>query len=194
MNYFSIFPTLNYTLAETSADGTLAFTRPVPNMTARVRLENFAVDTERVPYQTYRVLNGERPDVVAAKFYGSSEFIWLILLANNMRDWYDWPMGNLEFENYIAKKYESTPGALDGVSRSQNEVNPLPDTQYLRQIGDQEYFVNRETYLGLPPAQRRMITVYAQEEQDNVRRQEIRLITPAAASSIQEQLTRALRA
>jgi hypothetical protein len=194
MNYFSIFPTINYTLAEISGDTSIPISRPVPNMTARVRLENFDLDMEQVSYQTYRIQDGERPDVVSTKFYSSSEFVWVIFLANNMRDWYDWPMGNIEFDNYMAKKYESAPGANDGVSRSQNQLTPLPDTQYLRLIGAEEYFVNRETYLGLSPSQRRLITVYQQEEQENVRRQEIRLLDLAAVRSIQEQLVRVMRA
>lgn len=194
MNYFTLFPKIGYTLTEYTDDTFALINRTIPNMTVRLRLENFSANLERIPYVTYRVHEGERPDTLAAKFYGSSGYVWIIFLANNMRDWYDWPMSNDEFQRYIAKKYESVPGALDGVSRSQNLVTRLPETQYFHVIDGVQYGVNEETYLSLAPIQRAILSVYDQEEETNSDRQEIRLIEPAVVASLEEQFLKLMQA
>ena len=194
MNYFTRLPRIPYTATEYTDDTGLPVNRTVPDMTVRFQLQSLVTGSESIPFVTYRIQESERADTIAAKFYGSSQYVWLIFLANNMRDWYDWPMSNEEFENYIAKKYESSAGALDGVARSQNEVTPLPDTQYIQLIDGERYFVNRETYLSLGTAVREIKTVYEQEEEANDTRREIKIVEPRIVPSIENQLDALLRA
>lgn len=130
MNYFNLFPTISYTLHEQVNGNVLPVNRTVPNMTIKLRLENFQKDIEGVPFITYRIREGERPDTIAVKHYGSSEFVWIIFIANNMRNWFDWPMTSEEFPRYIAKKYESSTDALDGIVRSQRIGSTIVDSKF----------------------------------------------------------------
>ena len=57
-------------------------------------------------YSYYRITEGERPDVVAAKLYGDSTLYWLFWLVNeNLQDLSDWPKSQRLFEKYIDRKY-----------------------------------------------------------------------------------------
>ena len=40
--------------------------------------------TNVISYYPYQVQEGERPDTLAHMYYGSVDFMWLILYANNL--------------------------------------------------------------------------------------------------------------
>ena len=57
-------------------------------------------------YEKYKVIGNDRPDNVAEKVYGDSSLDWLILLSNNIIDFYnEWPMNDSEFYNHLSQKY-----------------------------------------------------------------------------------------
>ena len=59
-------------------------------------------------YNNYEIQSGDRPDTVADKFYGDSNYAWLILLYNEIDDpIFGWPLFNIDFDNYIKGKYGS---------------------------------------------------------------------------------------
>ena len=62
-----------------------------------------------VAFDKYRIIGEERPDQIADKIYGSSEYDWVILLSNNIiniRE--EWPLSDSEFNTYIATKYTAS--------------------------------------------------------------------------------------
>ena len=117
MRYFQYFPTLNYRTTEIQNGLPQEIIRAVPNML--VRLQS-TIDFGA--YDWYKIQDRDRPDLLGAQWYGDSQYAWVVLLTNNMRDLYDWPMTNLEFHDYMAQKYESVAGARDGVEQSQNTI------------------------------------------------------------------------
>lgn len=100
MRYFQYFPTLTYRTTEIQNGLPQEIVRSVPNMT--VRLQSIA---ELGAYEWYQIQDRDRADTLAAQWYGSSKYAWVVMLSNNMRDLYDWPMTNLEFYDYMNKKY-----------------------------------------------------------------------------------------
>lgn len=196
MRYFSLFPTIPYAMTEVEADTRRLVTRRVPNMTVTLKFREILESIPSLPYEIYRIQETERPDTLAAKMYGSSEYAWIILLANKMRDWYDWPLTSLEFDTYMNRKYESAPGTNDGVVRAQNLVDGmrLPDTQYYQLINGQRYYVNEETYMTLSLSDRGMVSVYDQELADNDARREIRILNASVVTSVVNQLNTLLKA
>lgn len=57
-------------------------------------------------YYEYEIKEGETPELLAHKLYGSSELHWIILLLNNIIDpYYDWPMSQNVFKKYLNIKY-----------------------------------------------------------------------------------------
>ena len=57
-------------------------------------------------YDKYDVPEGETPESVAFRIYGSADYHWIILMTNDVKDrYYDWPMTQPQFQQYIEDKY-----------------------------------------------------------------------------------------
>lgn len=57
-------------------------------------------------YTTYTVNDGESPQMIAHKLYDSAEHDWVLLMFNEIHNpYFDWPMGQLDLENYVKGKY-----------------------------------------------------------------------------------------
>lgn len=69
------------------------------------------VSTNPLVYLPYTVKEGERPEDIAHWYYGSTDYVWLVYLANNIIDPYNqWPMSIEEFNNYMIEKYTEQSG------------------------------------------------------------------------------------
>jgi hypothetical protein len=57
-------------------------------------------------YDYYDIKDGETPELIADKIYGSSDYHWVIMLANNRYDYVaDWPLKYGTLQEYINAKY-----------------------------------------------------------------------------------------
>ena len=191
MQFFQKFPFTNYTLTEFVNGLPYVVTRYVPNMTTKLTL--LSVGDERYAYTYYRVRDTDRPDTVAAQFYGSAKYTWVVLMANDIRDWYDWPLTDLEFEHYMNGQYETQTGLFDGSAAARATVENYQ--QIVQSVDGVEERVNVDStaYALLLPAARTTVTVYDAEKADNDAKRLIRLPTPDSLSIIEGQLNRALQ-
>lgn len=59
-------------------------------------------------YSYYRVQNGERPDIVSMKLYGTPDYYWTFFIANDhlKSGIANWPMSAEMFEDYMKEEYE----------------------------------------------------------------------------------------
>lgn len=58
--------------------------------------------------RTYTIIDGESPDLISNKIYGTPKYEYIILLVNRIRNFYDeWPMSYKVFNDYIEQKYGS---------------------------------------------------------------------------------------
>jgi len=71
-------------------------------------------------YKFYNIKNGERPDIVSGRLYGTSRYYWTFFLLNDhLHDGYRaWPMSQEALQDYMAKEYrgfaiETSPKATD---------------------------------------------------------------------------------
>lgn len=68
----------------------------------------------------YDVGDGERPEHVAYKVYGESDLFWVVCMINSIENpYYDWPLSNLQFENYLKDKY-TEPDAIHHYEKLQS--------------------------------------------------------------------------
>lgn len=59
-----------------------------------------------VAFTFYEIKDGERPEQIANRLYGNSNYHWLVLLANDITDpYYGWYMSQSTLEQYIQKRY-----------------------------------------------------------------------------------------
>lgn len=95
---FKNFPSMQYTLNTGKVVTIKDFFR-------KAKIESNTIDS-LIEYQSYEILEGERPDIVAAKLYGDSDLHWTFFLVNDFDNYYDWFMDYETFENYMAEKYQ----------------------------------------------------------------------------------------
>ena len=134
----------------------------VTNLLRRVGIRA-KVKTNTLLFDTYKVKEGETPEIIAHKLYGDTELHWVVMLVNNITDRYhDWPMNNLQFNTYLNQKYTNT----DGVHHYEIE----------QQSGDTTTKIEVTDLINYPSASTVTNYEYEQKRQDELR--EIRLLDP----------------
>jgi len=84
------------------------------DITVVSKIKDYVKDFRKIAYTPYVIRDGETPDFVSYKLYGSPEYDWVIMLTNNMYSIYDdWPKNTDEFKNYIIEKYGSLQTAMN---------------------------------------------------------------------------------
>jgi hypothetical protein len=124
-NFLDKFPLVRYTV-----DKSLLSERDtVTNILFRVGIIKEVMETNVDSYQFYSVRDGDRPETLADRIYGTPEAHWVILYANNIYDpYYDWPMDDRTFQKYIIKKYGSIEWAKTNYHHYEKVItreNPL---------------------------------------------------------------------
>lgn len=103
MSYFKYFPKINYKFSSTDF-----FTKEIINLTAVPKIIDSLSDKEGV-YIDYTIKDGERPEFLANKFYGSPTYHWIILLSNQiLNPYFDWPLDTYTLDKYIESYYPGT--------------------------------------------------------------------------------------
>lgn len=58
-------------------------------------------------FNKYTILDGERPDLLAEKFYGNPGYDWVILVTNNIiNPLFDYPLENIRLYDFVSKIYD----------------------------------------------------------------------------------------
>lgn len=100
--YFNFFPKTFYSLSDKSTSADL-----VINLIARFGFEQSLKENSSIFYP-YDIQDGDTPESIANKYYGSPERHWVVLLFNNIIDpQYDWPLDQRTIIKYINDKYTS---------------------------------------------------------------------------------------
>jgi hypothetical protein len=100
----------------------------ITNLTFKFKFnENFKQNS--VVYYDYIIPEGETPEILADKFYDSSERHWIILMVNNIiNPLLDWPMSYTTLNKYIDSKYsannyaDTSNTSVTGLSWSESNV------------------------------------------------------------------------
>ena len=59
-------------------------------------------------YDSFDVPEGDSPETVAYKVYGSTEYFWIVCLLNNVVNrFYDWPLDEYNFQQFVKDKYDN---------------------------------------------------------------------------------------
>ena len=138
----------------------------VKDILRRVRINQKIKDSIAL-LEPYDIQDGERPEHVSFKFYGSPVYHWVILLVNEITDpYYGWPLGQREFQNYVADKY-ANPDAVHHYEKVQSS-GPTTSIDYSHMIEC------NSTDTGAQSVSNRE---YEQRRQDSISR--IKLLNPA---------------
>lgn len=130
--------------------------RAVKDITTNVRFRKQLL-SQITLYDEYDIQSGETPDIIAAKYYGSSDYHWVIMLANERFNYVtDFPLDYYAFELYVNDKYGE-------------------DLYAVHHYEDENGFV---VNVGYP------VSNYEYEERENEKKRRIKLISPKMLSTI----------
>lgn len=99
--YFANFPKIVYDFDLTNG----VDYRIVTDVTRNVRLRKQILENISL-YDYYDIAEGETPEIISEKIYGTPYYHWVIMLVNQRYDYVnDFPLTQLELDTHIDKKY-----------------------------------------------------------------------------------------
>ena len=187
MNYFKFFPkTFN------SRDGFANDIKFVTNIMSRFNILR-SVLNNTTAFHSVTIQDNDRPDTVAHKYYGSSDYTWLVLLSNQYTDpnW-EWPLNDQDFLNLIKVKYGSIAEAKSKIVRYEKKINnrfyQVKEGDFLSgytSINDDGFVFDSDNRLS---STFKAITAFQDEFDSNEKKREIQLIDRALLSHMEKEL------
>jgi hypothetical protein len=150
------------------------------NLMLKTDIIKSVLDTVQV-FHPFVIRDGERADTVAYDYYGNSELYWLVYMANDIVDpYYDWPLTQAEFKDFIVKKYGSAEAAQGTLLYWSNPDFDYYMTDETRNLLDVEFLSGWNT------------PVYAYDYEDglNEAKRNIRLIDSSYAPQVVAEIGR----
>lgn len=170
--YFSFYPKVAYKLDD------FDYVKSI-DISSSIKIKNFLKAYKGILYNPYVIKNGERPEHVAYKVYGSEKYDWVILLGNDIHSIYeDWPKSSEDFIEYIELKYGSLEYATNNIKTYYDIYNNVIDLT---------------TYNSLEPGLRSSETYYQYEMQKNDQKALIKIISPSLLITIEGNIRDILR-
>jgi hypothetical protein len=106
--YFKNFPEFLYEFKV----GGVNKTSIVKDITRNIRFRRDVLANITV-YDSYDIVDGETPEIIAEKIYGNAQYHWIIMLANDRYDYIeDFPLSEVELVKVITSKYPGTENEI----------------------------------------------------------------------------------
>lgn len=103
--YFKDFPIFLY---DFNYGNGVVKTSVVKDITRNIRIKQEVLANVAL-YDYYDIVDGETPEIIAEKFYGSPEYHWVVMLANEKLDYaLDFPMPENVLQKHISDVYNPT--------------------------------------------------------------------------------------
>ena len=188
-NYFKNIPNVLYDINGTEPNQF----RAVTNIMSRVRFKPSVIENI-TDYYPYKVLEGERPDIVSYKKYGTVAYSYLILLINDIVDpLFDWPLPSRQFENYIIEQYGSVANAQSTNKYYYQIVRAeVARTGVSERVPEYKIIVDQTTYNSLDSSVRSAQNVYDWEVEQNDNKRNINVINPDFIQDIDYEVKKTL--
>ena len=84
----------------------------IKNIFRRVKIQDWIQENTNF-FNRYTIRDGERPDTLAERLYGSPDRDWIVILTagiTNIRN--DWPLSNYDLYRYVEAKYGTDLNAI----------------------------------------------------------------------------------
>ena len=123
-NIFESFPLIAYTLDDGDTE------QVVTDIFRRAILSKEFLDNNSY-FELYDVLDGETPEELSYRYYGTQDLHWLVLLTNNIQDpRFEWPLSSDDLYKQVVSKY-GTEKDVFTVNRAVNNKGYQVETFFL---------------------------------------------------------------
>ena len=105
MRYFNEFPVIDYNLSGQNGN-----TKKVTDIFRRVKVRSKIAKNVAL-FDKIDIPEGDNPEDIAYKAYGDADYFWVVCLMNNIVNrYYDWPLDEYNFQQFVADKYTNPDG------------------------------------------------------------------------------------
>ena len=161
--YFKDFPQVEY-------QGKIA-----RNLISRPKIKEQLLGNPNAFYD-YVITNDLRPDQVSYLYYNDPHLVWLIFLANNIVDpYYDWPLNQQMFEDFLISKYGTVAAAQAKILHYKHNTKGTIITK--------ETFDLNSTFGKIVAGQYTAVYAYDYEDDLNEAKRQIKLVDKRFAAS-----------
>jgi hypothetical protein len=174
--YFTRFPVISY-------NG--VFVRDITRRTNFIQ-QNFLSPFLFLPYT---VKQGERPEDVAHFYYGSVDYTWLVLMANNIIDPYlDWILDAEQFHLSLQTKYKTLSGKTGSQIVDWTMTETIDENIVFYYDDEKDVKISASSISHVPnPSDYRPIRIYEYETEVNEAKGEIKLVDKARLAQVDKQ-------
>lgn len=205
-NYFRYFPQTYYNL-EDSKNSVDVVTNIMSKFSFEPEFKN-----NSVIYYEYVVTDGETPEILAHKIYGSAEKHWIILSLNDIvNPLTDWPIEQRSLIKLIDKKYESfanTANGFTGLEWAEQNIQSYFKIEKQTDMSTNEsvsktIFIDSNTYSNVIPSSSNYTlksnnvirvdvtkgtkTYYEYELEQNELKRNIKILKPEFVSAVEDE-------
>ena len=178
MRYFNEFPVIDYNLSGQNGN-----TKKVTDIFRRVKVRS-KIANNLALFDKIDVPEGDNPEDIAYKTYGDADYFWVVCLMNNIVNrYYDWPLDEYNFQQFVADKY-SNP---DGIHHYEITQSSGPTTGNGPDDYSHKIEVN-ETESGAES-----VSNYEYERREQDRKRNIKLLDPRYLPMFLEEFERLIR-
>lgn len=155
-------------------------------------------------YYEYDVQEGETPEMISYKYYGTTEDFWVVLFSNEVLDpQWNWPLSGKNFDEYIISKYGSISNATSSVGYYEkiittsvsNSSEPPEVKTYVIDVAAYNDPTPPEKTFTLPSGfvvtvstTKRIVSVYEQELNLNESKRKIKLLNKSYVNVVEQEL------
>jgi len=176
--FFAQFPKIDYNLSGVNGN-----TNTVTDIFRRVKIRD-KISNNVTLFDRYDVQEGEKPEDIAYKIYGDADYFWVVTLVNNVVNrYYDWPLDEFVFQQYVADKY-ANPDAIHHYEITQSSGKQTGD-------GPADYSHKLEVNSDTAGAQSVSNIEYERREQDKKR--SIRILLPKYLATFEDEFRKLIR-
>jgi len=168
-HYFKPFPIISYKLSGMTP------TISVTDITRRFGLSSLLRNNSAI-YFDYEVKDGDRPDIIADKYYDDQTLDWLVLLTNEIHDpYFKWPLSYENFTKYIRQKYGSVSTAQATTHHYEKTIQAQSFNDDGTLIPKRTLIVDYTTYL-TDVANTRIVDTFSYEDELNESHRNIKIL------------------
>jgi hypothetical protein len=213
--YFKYFPKTFYT-----SDNSSTGVDSVTNIISRFAFENQLKENSTAFYP-YQIQDSDTPEIIADKYYDSSERHWVVLLFNDIIDpQFDWPLNSRVLVDYVDQKYKANGASNTTVqtglawAMSTNNIQAyfkvITTTSSDNIVTINKYQIDSNTYANTAATTNNYITAnnenvtvkvsketrsfYEYELEENEKKREIKLIKKEFVPEIEKEFRKVIRA
>ena len=176
-------PDLLYNFGPSSVDPKFLVTK---NIWRRAELLR-EYKTSLAMFNEYVVMNGERPEDIALKFYNNPFYNWVLLVINDITNFHEqWPRSTQQLQEYAAAKYDNPTATKDYVTYEVKKGTDVivPAGKIVPSTFQVTYYDGSTTVTANPVASR---SYYQYEEEINANKEKIQLVKPEFVEDFVEQ-------